>query len=235
MPRRLLPLLKERAAIERLSFDYSAAKGTLAEVTRLDPDDVWALIDLGDLYVTTGSLAGAEQAFRAAAEASRRQGNDRDLSVSYERVGNVQKEQGDLAGALKSFSDSLAIAERLAKAEPRNMEWQRDLSVSFNKLSDVRKEQGDLTGALTSYRDSLEIRDRLATSDPSNEGWQRDLAVSYGRCGLAYRDMGENNTARDSFRRGREIMARLTQLSPDNARLKQDLAWFDEQISALDP
>jgi eukaryotic-like serine/threonine-protein kinase len=42
--------------------------------------------------------------------------------VSHERVGNVQVAQGDLAGALKSYNDSLAIAERLANSDPSNAE-----------------------------------------------------------------------------------------------------------------
>jgi putative transposase len=33
--------------------------------------------------------------------------------VSYAKIGNVQVEQGNLAGALKSYRDSLAIRERL--------------------------------------------------------------------------------------------------------------------------
>ena len=37
----------------------------------------------------------------------------RDLSVSYEKIGDVQVAQGDLAGALKSYSDSFAINDRL--------------------------------------------------------------------------------------------------------------------------
>lgn len=78
--RRLIPLLKERAAVERLAFDYDAAKQSLAEVTRLAPDDVWAFIDLGDLYVTTGPLEEAAKAFRNAESAARRQGAERDLS-----------------------------------------------------------------------------------------------------------------------------------------------------------
>jgi hypothetical protein len=39
--------------------------------------------------------------------------------VSYDRIGDVQVAQGDLAGALKSFQDSLAIRDRLTKADPR--------------------------------------------------------------------------------------------------------------------
>ena len=82
----------------------------------------------------------------------------------------MQVAQGDLAGALKSYRDSLAIRDRLAKSDPGNAGWQRDLSVSYDKVGDVQVAQGDLAGALKSYRDSLAIRDRLAKSDPGNAG-----------------------------------------------------------------
>jgi tetratricopeptide (TPR) repeat protein len=81
--RRRVPLLKERAAVERLAFDYDAAKSTLADVTRLAPDDVLAFIDLGDLYWITGPLHEAANAFRSATEAARRQGHEFHLSVSF--------------------------------------------------------------------------------------------------------------------------------------------------------
>ena len=55
----------------------------------------------------------------------------RDLSVSYNKVGDVQSAQGDLAGALKSSRDSLAIFEKLAKQDPGNAGWQADLAFSY--------------------------------------------------------------------------------------------------------
>jgi eukaryotic-like serine/threonine-protein kinase len=94
------------------------------------------------------------------------------------KVGNVQVAQGDLAGALKSYRDDLAIADRLAKSDPGNAGWRRDLSVSYENVGDVQVEQGDLAGALKSYRDDLAIADRLAKSDPGNAGWQHDLSIS---------------------------------------------------------
>ena len=69
-------------------------------------------------------------------------GWQRDLSVSYDRVGDVQRAQGDLAGALKSYRDSLGIREKLAKQDPGNAGWQRDLSVSYDKVGDVRARSG---------------------------------------------------------------------------------------------
>jgi hypothetical protein len=40
----------------------------------------------------------------------------------------VQVAQGDLAGALKSYRDGLAVAERLARSDPGNAIWKRDLA-----------------------------------------------------------------------------------------------------------
>ena len=45
--------------------------------------------------------------------------------------------QGDLPEALQAYRDSLAIAERLAAADPSNAEWQRDLSVSYEKIAEA--------------------------------------------------------------------------------------------------
>jgi hypothetical protein len=50
--------------------------------------------------------------------------------------------QGDLKTALKSYSDGLAIKERLAKSDPAG--WQRDLSVSYERVGDVQLAQDDL-------------------------------------------------------------------------------------------
>ena len=44
-------------------------------------------------------------------------------------LGDVQLAQGDLAGALKSYNDSLAIRDLLAKSDPGNAGWQRDLHI----------------------------------------------------------------------------------------------------------
>ena len=43
----------------------------------------------------------------------------------------MQSAQGDLAGALKSSRDSLAIFEKLAKRDPGNAGWQADLAFSY--------------------------------------------------------------------------------------------------------
>jgi tetratricopeptide (TPR) repeat protein len=174
--RRLVRLLKEQAAVERLAFDHEAAKRTLIEVTRLTPNDAWAFMYLGDLHRLTGSLEEAAKAFRDAEAAARRQGDERDLSVTLVKLGDVQRAQGDRDAALKSYNDGLAIAYRLAVSD-------RDLSVCYDKVGDVQMDQGNLDGALDSYQDSLIITYRLSTTDRGNTEWQRDLSASYDRVG----------------------------------------------------
>jgi tetratricopeptide (TPR) repeat protein len=70
--------------------------------------------------------------------------------VSYDNIAGVLKTQGNLPEAMKSYRDGLAIADRLAKADPNDADWQLDLSVSYNKIGDVLKAQGHLPEAMKS-------------------------------------------------------------------------------------
>ena len=86
--------------------------------------------------------------------------------------------------ALGSYRAGLAIAERLAKSDPSNADWQRILSLSYQEIGGVEALQGQLAQALESFQASFVITERLAKSDPSNANWQRDLAMCYARLGF---------------------------------------------------
>ena len=115
----------------------------------------------------------------------------RDLSISRNKVGDVLRAQGDLAGALQAYRESLALGQRQALADPSNAVWQRDLSVSQEKVGDVLLDQGDLAGALQAYREAETILRRLASADPSNGAWQRDLSASQEKMGELLQAQGD--------------------------------------------
>ena len=50
--------------------------------------------------------------------------------------------QGDLAGALEAYRQSLAVRQRLAAADPSNAGWQRDLWVSCWKMATMAEKSG---------------------------------------------------------------------------------------------
>lgn len=183
------------------------------------------LLKLGE---TQSALAAAHQA-REILQALLAQQSDStdlqlDLSVSYNKVGDVQTAQGDLPAALTSYQVTVAIIERLAKSDPGNANWQRDLAVSYGKVGDVQVGQGDLPAALTSYKASLAIIDRLAKSDPGNARWQRDLSVSNDRVGNVQVAQGDLPVALTSYQASLRIAERLAKSDPSNTLWQRDLA-----------
>jgi tetratricopeptide (TPR) repeat protein len=222
--------LRVRTKMERLVPHVRAAAEHGHDASIAEPT-AGLSVELADLIRDRATLAEVGALYRRALAIRERlarsgpsnAGWQRDLSVSYERVGDVRVEEGDLVGAIKSYRDGLTIIDRLAQSDPTNAGWQRDLSVSYNKVGDVQVAQGDLAGALKSYRDSLAIRERLANSDPDNAGWQRNLSVSYEKVGNVQLAQGEVVGALKSYRDSFTIRDRLAKSDLGNAGWQRDL------------
>jgi len=65
----------------------------------------------------------------------------RDLSISYNKLGNVALAQSNLDEAARNYGEDLAIAEKLAARDPSNADWQRDIAVSCVRLADLAVRQ----------------------------------------------------------------------------------------------
>jgi len=100
----------------------------------------------------------------------------RDLSVSYDDVGDVLVAQGKLDEALKAYRDGFAIREHVAAADPNNTQWQRDLAVSHSKLASVYERQGRIADALVELTKGQDIIVALLAIVPGHAQWKKDLA-----------------------------------------------------------
>jgi tetratricopeptide (TPR) repeat protein len=204
--------------------DPKRALEAYEKAVALDHDDLESLYWGGGILIDHGDLNEAEARLQRVLTLVK---TDDQAFYKYWAMiglGDIERKRGDLAGALKSYNDSLAIADRLAKSGPGNAGWQRDLSVVYEKLGDVQKAQGDLARALKSYNDGLAIRDRLAKSGPGNAGWQRDLSASYDRVGDVQKAQGDLAGALKSYQDGLAIMDRLAKSDPGNAGWQRDLS-----------
>ena len=106
------------------------------------------------------------------------------LSNSYERLGDVLRDQGNLVAALNTHHDSLSIRQKLANQDPGNAGWQRDLSISHYKIGDVQK-------AL------IELADRnVDVILPGFPHLQVAQPVSFGHHMLAYVEMFSRDAER---------------------------------------
>jgi hypothetical protein len=62
--------LADEARADQLQLNYDSACAKSAEAARLDPDNIWLWGELGDLWITRGSLAEAGKAFSAVRDAA---------------------------------------------------------------------------------------------------------------------------------------------------------------------
>ena len=233
----LLPLLKS-AQLEANRNQPAEAERHSAEILDLEPDwpdaldaQLWFHIIQGNHAFHHTTLAEAFGHFQAAETTVQRllkaepdaPRSRRDLSASYERIGDVQRAQGDPLSALSSYKQGLEIAQKLAARDPTNTERQRDLSVSHEKIGNVQSAQSDLKAALSSYQKGLEIRENLAAGDQTNTEWQRDLSVSHNKIGDVQSDQGDPPSALTSYKQCLEIAQKLAARAPANAQWKTNL------------
>jgi tetratricopeptide (TPR) repeat protein len=220
----------------------------VAALLRADPDQIlWdplaeallyrvsdRLEDLGRLDLVSRSLSAVEGWLaRLPATLAREPRWLRERCGLIVSRGDVLSAQGDLAGALAAYQESLAVSQRLAESDPSNADWQRDLSVSQSKVGDVLLDQGDLAGALASYRETLAVRRRLAESDPSNAGWQRDLSVSHQRIGDVLLDQGDLAGALGAYGESLAVSRRLAESEPSNTGWQRDLSVNQNKVGEV--
>lgn len=84
-----------------------------------------------------------------------------DLSFSYNKLGDISRAQGDLAGAWALYEKGLAIRERLA-AETGTVEARQNLAVSYKMMGDLSQARGDLAKAWAFYEKGHAIDEQLA-------------------------------------------------------------------------
>ena len=150
--------------------------------------------------------------------------DERERSLWLEDCGNLAVAQGDLSGALRSFTESKTISERLATSDPTNAEWQFDLGIANERLGDLAVRQGKLDEALVFHSKRKDIISALAASDPANAEWQRDLAVSIGQLGNLAVAQGDLAGASQRFADCTAIFERLAASDPANAEWQRDLS-----------
>ena len=188
----LQPLLRAAALLENKG-QPTQARTLYADILSAEPDWPDALHDFIRFLVNQGDEASVrttqDDARRDYDEARRLAlhltaldpGNtqwQRDLSLSYERLGNVAVAQGKLDEAARAYGDGLAIRKKLTVLDPGNTEWQRDLSVSFFKISKLQAQQKNWPDAISNAEASLKTDERLSQLDRSNVIWQEDVKVS---------------------------------------------------------
>jgi tetratricopeptide (TPR) repeat protein/tRNA A-37 threonylcarbamoyl transferase component Bud32 len=248
-----------QTAIERLEqvSDQFASRGAIDRNTHV------ALNDLGDVLLRIGAegfqpvpsgkdgletrpteagpLTAARKAYErafdiaqqlAAADPTNVQAQ-RDLSISYSKRGDVQRQSGQVTEALASYQKRLEISQHLAATDPSDAGAQRDLAFSWERMADVSVQVGKLTEAKEYLQRKLGIDQRLVELDPGNSEFQRDLSISYQMLGNVQHQSGQVSEARASYQKSLEIRQDLAAADPSDARAERDLSLSYERLGEV--
>ena len=102
----------------------------------------------------------------------------RDLAVSYERLGDLARQSGQASEAERLYRQSLAVREALAGDEPDNTTYQRDLTISYNKLGDLARQSGQAGETEEQFAPAVRIRRALSQQEPGRVDLAEELAVA---------------------------------------------------------
>ena len=99
----------------------------------------------------------------------------RDLSVSLEKIGQVEADLGNLEPARAAYRESLELRRQLRASLVDTPQALRDLSISLNNVGQVEADLGNLEPARAAYRESLELSRQLVQAFPDHAQLKRDL------------------------------------------------------------
>ena len=148
----------------------------------------------------------------------------RDLAISFDRLGDVLRQQEEIGAALERYREGLRIRQRLATAAPSEARAQGDLFASFHKIGSILLQQGERRKALEHYRESLHIARRLAAVSPQDLQAERDVASSLNHIGDVLLRQDEPRKAEEHYREGLRISRRRAAADPGNTETQRDLS-----------
>jgi tetratricopeptide (TPR) repeat protein len=218
-------------------------------LSRLRPDDPPALEREGEImsalaYATNerdarSALGWARKCLAATTQLAGRFPQNEEiaqaLSDAHSGVATYLTYLGELKEAVPEFELALPIRERLAAANPNDVNRRRALMLAYGHVAAM---QGDPVGGNTgefeearkNYARAVEIAEKTAAADPKNRTAQYDLAAVLLRAGMIEVPPSGLAQSLDLLRRAASISETLAQSSPDDARLRSDWEWAQEYI-----
>ncbi len=219
----------QTAATER----YGEAVTIVRRLAKLDPGDPLLLLDVAEGLCKLGDVDPKERdrdyeaGLRIMRDLAQRYPENsrwqRELSVSLNKVGDVELQEGDADGAISRYNEALAIVGRLAERDPENLVWLRDVGLSLSKVGDARLHTRDTGGAIANYEQALEKLRRLSEHDPNNTLWQSDLWMALNNVGDVKLRTSDASGATPDYQEALAILRHLSERDLNNPLWLQNM------------
>lgn len=208
---------------------YQKSVALFEDLVARDPDNIEFKRHLaitcervGNLFLQDQQYDQALVVFRKShalklAVADKHEMGPRDLSFSFNKLGDAYIKLGRTEEAYDMYVQSLDIRKRLAKRKPEDGEIQRAYTVGLNRVADVLLELRRNAEALDLCEASLRRRVDLATSQPDNTQAAMDLAMGHFKRAQVLARVDRLDEALPVFESARAILHRMAESDPSNA------------------
>lgn len=215
-------LVERQAIIYKNIRKWDEAIFAYKEAAALDDEDAWHYFEIGDIYLRRGNLTLALENYQNGQNIANKIHNQRDLSVSHIKIGDVMMHQGRSDDALNQYKICLSVRTDFAEKTP-NCSSVRDLSVSCERVADVLFQQGKLDESLTYSEANITTRIKLVELEPTISSLKFDLSVSYSKIAHVSKELGYLKKAVFQSEKGRSIMEDLVKHDPKNTEFQRYL------------
>ena len=106
-------------------------------------------------------------------------------------IGSSSVREGRAGRARAALGQALAIQQKLADANPAELNYRREVVAAHNNLSDLLRKARHPTEARDGYDRALAIGEPLARDNPKNTSYQSGPGFSLRGRGLARLDLGD--------------------------------------------
>ncbi|HVA45771.1 MAG TPA: protein kinase [Pirellulales bacterium] len=195
----------QRRAEENFEIAHSAVDDYLNRVTE-DPD-----LKRSDFNALRKKLLESAVPFyqRLVERKPRDAAQEAARGRAYGRLGTVQQQIGETAGALADLEQMRSIFAKLAADFPAAPEYHSQLAASHFGLGNVLFSLGRNDEADSAYRDALAIQKKLAAESPTVSEYRENLAKTHNASGVLLARLGKRDEAEVAFRAALAIHEKL--------------------------
>jgi tetratricopeptide (TPR) repeat protein len=207
---------------------YQKSVALFDDLVARDPDNIKFKRNLaitceriGNLYIQDQQFDQALVVFRKShslklAVADKHEMGPRDLSFSFNKLGDAYIKLGRMEEAYDMYVQSLDIRKRLAEQKPEDGEIQRGYTVGLNRVADVLLELHRNAEALDLCEASLLRRVDQAKSQPDNTQAAMDLAMGHLKRAQVLARVDRLDESLPAFESARAILHRMADTDPSN-------------------
>lgn len=157
---------------------------------------------------------------------------DKDLAITYGKIGSLQNEIGTSEQAITSLRKSKELLERLVDRSPENLPDKHDLATSINNLALALERSGKYSESEQEYLDAISLGNTLITESPAQDQYRAGLALAYSNYGLLLSKIGRLEQSRSAYEQSISI-AESVASEHRTDELQQQLASTFQNLSGM--